>query len=86
MFQVGEMTSHLTGVVLDDVAEGLQGHLSEAEPLGVLLGLHLVALAHGQQSVEVLGLGAHVVQQAGRKHLGKLQRREGSLHRWSVTG
>lgn len=31
------------------------------------LGLHLVALTHGQQSVEVLSLGAYVVQQTGCK-------------------
>lgn len=33
----------------------------------MLLGLHLVTLTHGQQSVKVLGLGAYVVQQTGCK-------------------
>lgn len=59
--------SDLTRVVLDDIAESLQSHLSKPEPLSVLLGLHLVTLTHGQQSVEVLGLGAYVVQQTGCK-------------------
>lgn len=66
----------LTRVVLDDVAESLQRHLGEAESLGVLLGLHLVALAHGQQGVEVLGLGADVVQETGCKHFRELKPEE----------
>lgn len=33
----------------------------------MLLGLYLVTLTHGQQSVEVLGLGAYVVQKTGCK-------------------
>ena len=76
----------VTWVVLDDVAQRLQGHLGEAEALGVLLGLHLVALAHGQQGVQVLGLGAHVVQQAGRERLGELHTHTHTQrHTWRIT-
>lgn len=70
------MAVELTGVVLDDVPEGLQGHLGPAQPLSVLLRLHLAGLGHGQQRVQVLGLGTHVVQQAGRKCLGILGHRQ----------
>lgn len=31
------------------------------------LGLHFVSLVHGQQSVEVLRLRAHIVKQTSRK-------------------
>lgn len=40
----------------------------------MLLGLHLVTLTHGQQSVKVLGLGAYVVQQTGCKCFWVLKR------------
>ena len=66
----------LTRVVLYDVPEGLKGHFGPAQPLSVLLRLHLAGLGHGQQRVQVLGLGAHVVQQAGRKCLGVLEEGE----------
>lgn len=71
-----EEASYLTGVVLDDIAESLESHLGEAEPLGMLLGLHFVALTHGEQRVEVLGLGAHEVQKTCCEGFGVLQ------HRW----
>lgn len=55
--------SHSTWVVLDDVAESFESHLGPAQPLSVLLRLHFIGLSHGEESVQVLRLRAHVVQE-----------------------
>lgn len=41
------------------------------------LGLHLVSLVHGQQSVEILRLRADIVKQTRRKYLWILKTRDG---------
>lgn len=75
-------SSQSTWVVLDDVAESFESHLGPAQSLSVLLRLHFIGLSHGEESVQVLRLRAHVVQETRGERFRILARETDTLRRF----
>lgn len=74
--------SQSTWVVLDDVAESFESHLGPAQSLSVLLRLYFIGLSHGEESVQVLRLRAHVVQETRGERFRILARETDTLRRF----